>query len=43
MSVDKLILDYNDSKSMFRILKSSDAISEEKHTNYAVYYKKIGE
>lgn len=39
MSVDKLTVDYNDSNSMFRILKSLDSISEEKHTKYAVYYK----
>lgn len=40
LSVSSIEVDYNDSKSMMRIVKDPQSIETEKDTEYAVYYSK---
>lgn len=43
LQVDSIEVDYNDSKKMFRLDNDSINISNYKHTDFAIYYKKEGE
>lgn len=40
MSVDNVLVDYNDSKTMMRVKKKPDEINEDINGAFAVYYKK---